>query len=201
MGFQYADDARRMLAAPQGADGEVSADAKRGKDPSDRIRPVAGARSPTAGPAAVATFAFLGFTHYCGRTRDGRFVVKRKTQSKRLTVKAQSASGQARRRMHAPVAEQHRWLCQVLRGHYAYYGLPGNFQVLNSLTSTGSATLVPLASTAESAAADLGRLRRAATAFLPPDPTNHASRARSGEPNAGSPSGRAVCGKAARTDL
>jgi hypothetical protein len=28
------------------------------------------------------TFAFLGFTHYCGKTRDGRFIVKHKTQSK-----------------------------------------------------------------------------------------------------------------------
>jgi hypothetical protein len=28
-----------------------------------------------------------------------------------------------RQRMHAPVREQHRWLCQVLRGHYRYYGV------------------------------------------------------------------------------
>jgi hypothetical protein len=32
--------------------------------------------------------------------------------------------------MHAPVRDQHRWLCQVLRGHYAYYGLPSNFRSL-----------------------------------------------------------------------
>ena len=31
------------------------------------------------------TLAFLGFTHYCGWTRDGRFIVKHKTQSKRIT--------------------------------------------------------------------------------------------------------------------
>ncbi|MHC4047966.1 reverse transcriptase domain-containing protein [Bradyrhizobium sp. 23AC] len=33
------------------------------------------------------TFAFLGFTHYCGPTRDGRFIVKHKTGGKRLTRK------------------------------------------------------------------------------------------------------------------
>jgi hypothetical protein len=33
------------------------------------------------------TFAFLGFTHYCGWTRGGRFIVTRKTQSTRLTRK------------------------------------------------------------------------------------------------------------------
>nr|WP_287208861.1 reverse transcriptase domain-containing protein [Mesorhizobium sp.] len=38
------------------------------------------------------TFAFLGFTHYCGRTRDGRFIVKHKTEGKRLTRKADGAA-------------------------------------------------------------------------------------------------------------
>jgi hypothetical protein len=84
------------------------------------------------GEKRLRTFAFLGFTHYCGWTRDGRFVLKRKTQSKRLTIKLKLLREQARLRMHAPVAEQHRWLCQVLRGHYAYYGLPSNFRALNA---------------------------------------------------------------------
>ena len=30
--------------------------------------------------------------------------------------------------MHAPVSNQHRWVASVLRGHYAYYGLPSNWQ-------------------------------------------------------------------------
>ncbi len=34
--------------------------------------------------------------------------------------------------MHAPVAVQYRWLCQVLRGHYAYYGRRSNFRSLNA---------------------------------------------------------------------
>jgi RNA-directed DNA polymerase len=72
----------------------------------------------------------LGFTHYCGRTRYGRFVVKRKTHSKRLTTKLNALRQEAKRRMHTPVSDQHRWLCQVLRGHYAYYGLPSNFRCL-----------------------------------------------------------------------
>jgi RNA-directed DNA polymerase len=58
--------------------------------------------------------------------------VKRKTQSKRLTAKLKSLRKQARVRMHAPVVEQYRWLCQVLRGHYAYYGLPSNFRALKA---------------------------------------------------------------------
>lgn len=33
--------------------------------------------------------------------------------------------------MHAPMAEQQRWYASILRGHYAYYGLPHNWRALN----------------------------------------------------------------------
>lgn len=78
------------------------------------------------------TFAFLGFTHYCGRAPDGHFVVKRKTQSKPLTVKLTALRVEARRWMHGPLLEQHHWLCKVLRGLYAYYGLSSNSRCLQS---------------------------------------------------------------------
>ena len=77
------------------------------------------------------TFAFLGFTHHCGWTRDGRFIVKHKTQSKRLSRKLTALRREARRRMHTPLAEQHLWYCSVLRGHYGYFGLPHNWRSLN----------------------------------------------------------------------
>ena len=32
-----------------------------------------------------STFNFLGFTHYCGTTRKGKFSVKVKTMAKRLS--------------------------------------------------------------------------------------------------------------------
>ena len=48
------------------------------------------------------TFAFLGFTNYCGWTRDGRFIVKHKTQSTRLTRKLNELRQDAWRRMHDP---------------------------------------------------------------------------------------------------
>jgi group II intron reverse transcriptase/maturase len=83
-------------------------------------------RRARRGERRPETFDFLGFTHYCGETWDGRFIVKRKTQSKRMTRKLNELRAKARQRMHAPMAMQHRWLCSVLRGHYAYYGLPSN---------------------------------------------------------------------------
>jgi RNA-directed DNA polymerase len=77
------------------------------------------------------TFAFLGFTHYCGWTRDGRFIVKHKTQSTRLTCKLTALRQEAWRLVHRPLVEQHRWYASVLRGHYGYYGMLHNYRALN----------------------------------------------------------------------
>lgn len=77
------------------------------------------------------TFAFLGFTHYCGRTRDGRFMVKHKTDGKRLTRKLTALRQDAWRLMHESLATQHQWFAAVLRGHYGYYGRPHNYPALN----------------------------------------------------------------------
>ncbi len=81
------------------------------------------------------TFAFLGFTHYCAIIRDGRFVVKRKTQSRRMSLKLKNVRRELRRQMHEPTALQHRWLLSVLRGHYAYYGLPSNHRAMSGFRS------------------------------------------------------------------
>src|SRR5437660_12626992 len=88
-------------------------------------------RRSSCGDWHAETFTFLGFTHYCARSRDGRFVVKRRTDRKRLTRKLHTVRTEQRRRMHTPLPEQHRWLCSILRGHYRYYGLPSNFQALD----------------------------------------------------------------------
>jgi hypothetical protein len=73
----------------------------------------------------------LQFTHYCGWTRDGRFIVKHKTQSQRLTRKLKALRQEAWRLMHAPLAEQHRWYSSILRGHYGYFGMPHNWRALS----------------------------------------------------------------------
>jgi group II intron reverse transcriptase/maturase len=72
------------------------------------------------------TFDFLGFTHFCGKTLDGRFMVHRKTQRGRLTRKLKELRRELKRRRHMRLREQHGWLARVLRGHYAYYGVTGN---------------------------------------------------------------------------
>ena len=56
-------------------------------------------------------------------------MVKRKTQAKRLVRKLKAIREEMLRRMHTPVREQHRWLRQVLRGHYQYYGVIFNYRI------------------------------------------------------------------------
>ena len=67
----------------------------------------------------------------CAWSREGRFVVKRRTDRRRLTRKLHAVRAKQRHRMHAPFSVQHRWLCSVLRGHYLYYGLPSNWHPMN----------------------------------------------------------------------
>ena len=70
--------------------------------------------------------------HYCSETRGGRFTVKRKTQAKRMVRKLKALREEMAHRMHTPIREQHRWLCQVLRGHCQYYGVIFNYRSLRA---------------------------------------------------------------------
>jgi RNA-directed DNA polymerase len=74
------------------------------------------------------TFDFLGFTHYCAKTKDGRFAVRRRTIKKRMAAKLKEVKTSMMIRRHWPIEMQGRWLGSVVRGHLAYYSVPGNIQ-------------------------------------------------------------------------
>ena len=131
MGFESAADARQMLADLKERLAKFGLALHE-----DKTRLIEFGRLPALtrrqrGERRPETFALLGFTHYCGWTRDGRFIVKHKTQSKRLSRKLKALRQDAWRMMHAPLAEQHRWYSSVLRGHYGYFGMPHNWRSLN----------------------------------------------------------------------
>jgi group II intron reverse transcriptase/maturase len=79
----------------------------------------------------IETFNFLGFTHYCGKTRSGKFRVGRKTSQKKLRQKLKAMNQwlkQVRNRVELSI-----WwgiLGQKLTGHYRYYGISGNMEGL-----------------------------------------------------------------------
>jgi len=73
------------------------------------------------------TFDFLGFTHYCSRTRDGkRFRMKRKTVSKRFTAKLKGYKEWLKANRTLPTGEIMRKTAAKLQGHYGYYGVTDN---------------------------------------------------------------------------
>jgi RNA-directed DNA polymerase len=72
------------------------------------------------------TFNFLGFTHICGKTREGIFTVLRQTMRQRRQAKLKEVNLEIRRRRHFPIPEQGAYLGAVVRGHVQYYGVPRN---------------------------------------------------------------------------
>jgi len=74
----------------------------------------------------LESFDFLGFTHIVGRDRRGWFQLRRHTQRSRRVAKLRELRTELRRRRHEAPGVTHTWLAQVLRGHYAYFGVPTN---------------------------------------------------------------------------
>jgi hypothetical protein len=76
------------------------------------------------------SFDLLGFTLYWGRSRKGRWVVMQKTARDRLRRSLRRVSAWCREHRHDAVKEQCAALSRKLQGHYAYYGVTGNFRAL-----------------------------------------------------------------------
>ena len=90
----------------------------------------------------AATFNFLGFTHYCSRSRNGRgFRMKRKTISKRLTAKVKGYKEWLKASRTMPTADIMKITGAKLRGHYAYYGVTDNTKSLNAFSFLITQTL------------------------------------------------------------
>ena len=78
------------------------------------------------------TFAFLGFTFICSKSRRGFFQLQRKTRRDRMRAKLQEIKAELRRRMHQTIPDQGHWLRQVVTGHFAYYAVPTNSRSLSA---------------------------------------------------------------------
>jgi len=76
------------------------------------------------------TIYFLGFTLYCTRNQKGNFRIGMRTEKSRVRRALMRLQDQMRRMRHSPIPEQTNHLNQMLRGHYAYYGIAGNFRAM-----------------------------------------------------------------------
>ena len=134
IGFTHESDARRVMEVLPKRFGKFGLTIHPDKT---RLvlfqRPHPRSRGKGATPSdRPGTFDFLGFTHYWCRSRRGYWVVKKKTATDRFRRAVQKVSFWCRRHRHDPVDEQQRKLNQKLQGHYAYYGVTGNFSSLKS---------------------------------------------------------------------
>jgi group II intron reverse transcriptase/maturase len=132
VGLQHEGDARRFLAELRGRLAKFSLELASEKTRLIEFGRFAAERRKARGLGKPETFGFLGFTHICGKTKHGRFQLKRITEAKRMRAKLREVKTELMRRRHLPVPEQGRWLGSVVRGHLAYYAVPGNAKAVNA---------------------------------------------------------------------
>ena len=77
------------------------------------------------------TFDFLGFTFISGKSREGKFLVRRKSRRDRVKAKLKEIKVALRANMHKPIPEQGSWLGQVVRGYFAYHAVPTNIEAIS----------------------------------------------------------------------
>jgi group II intron reverse transcriptase/maturase len=132
VGFERQDDAERFLADLRERFAKFALELHPGKTRLIEFGRSAAQRRKACGLGKPETFDFLGFTHICGKTRGGRFGLRRVTIPKRMRAKLHELKEESMRRRHFPVPEQGRWLGSVVRGHCAYYAVPGNSKAIRA---------------------------------------------------------------------
>jgi RNA-directed DNA polymerase len=85
------------------------------------------------GRSRPETIYFLGFTLYCTRNLKGNFKVGMRTEKSRLRRSLTSLRDLMRQIRHQTIQDQVDNLNNVLRGHYAYYGIAGNIRALQKV--------------------------------------------------------------------
>jgi RNA-directed DNA polymerase len=131
VGFQHESDAGRFLGELRERFRNFNLELHADKTRVIEFGRFASERRERRGDGKPPTFNFVGFTHICGETRKGRFVVLRQTIAKRMRAKLVSLKKALRRSMHLPIPEVGKWLSRVLTGHYRYYGVPRNYPALD----------------------------------------------------------------------
>jgi group II intron reverse transcriptase/maturase len=132
VGFEREDEARRFLDAMRERFEAFDLSLHPDKTRLIEFGRYAAERRVARGLGKPETFNFLGFTFYCGVSRRGRFLLKRKTRRDRMRAKLKEIKAELRRRMHQPIPSQGLWLRQVVAGHFCYYAVPTNIKSLQA---------------------------------------------------------------------
>jgi len=174
VGFQYREEAERFLAELRERLAKFGLELHPEKTRLLEFGAFAAENRRRAGKGKPETFNFLGFTHICGKKRNGRFTVVRQTIRKRLQAKLSTVKAELRRRLHAPIPEVGRWLRSVVEGHLRYYGVPMNGPALFTFCfQVGRLWYRTLRRRSQTARITWERMRRLIRRWLPPARITH----------------------------
>lgn len=126
LAFEREDDARRVLAVLPKRFGKHGLTLH-----PEKTRLVDFRRPGRSTDSRGRSFDMLGFTHFWGRSRKGKWVVYRNTASQRFSRALKRLGRWCRKFRHRSVADQQQALNRKLRGHYGYYGITGNARALS----------------------------------------------------------------------
>jgi len=124
--FQYKEEAKRFLAAVAERFALFGLELEPDKTRLVEFGRFAEQNRKQRGEGRPETFDFLGFTHYCSKSRKGWFDVKRKTASKKYRQKLKEMNLWIRRNRHLRLKDLFGLVNSKLRGHYQYYGVSDN---------------------------------------------------------------------------
>src|SRR5271170_8437825 len=132
VGFEHEADAHRFLEMMRARLEEFALTLHPEKTRLIEFGRRAAERREKRGLGKPETFNFLGFTLICGKSRRGKFLLKRKTRSDRLRGKLKDIKEELRERRHQPIPQQGKWLGEVVNGFFAYHAVPTNLQALTA---------------------------------------------------------------------
>src|ERR1700724_1811833 len=132
VGFEHETDARRFWDAMRDRLQEFSLSLHPKKTRLIEFGRHAANNRKQRGLGKPETFNFLGMSFICGKSRGGKFLLKRRTRRDRMQAKIKEVAGELRRRMHQSIPEQGKWLTQVITGFFKYHAVPTNWDALGA---------------------------------------------------------------------
>jgi group II intron reverse transcriptase/maturase len=124
--FQQGNDAQRFRGELEQRLGLFGLEVAAEKTKVLEFGPFAASKAKARGEKPQ-TFDFLGLTHYCSRTRNGRrFRMKRLTSRKKFRVKLLTFKEWLKANRTTPAPELMKTVVAKVRGHIAYYGVTDN---------------------------------------------------------------------------
>ncbi|UOQ86849.1 group II intron reverse transcriptase/maturase [Gracilibacillus salinarum] len=125
--FQYREDAERFYKALIQRLHKFDLEVAEEKTKIISFGPFAMKDAKRKGWKKPSTFDFLGFTHYCGKSKKGNFRVKRKTSNKKVRSKLKKQKAWLKAHRTMDIKDIMYRMHQSLVGYYNYYCITDNY--------------------------------------------------------------------------